>query len=193
VTTVPLDIFAGSCAGLPEIVREAAGRLVHNSGLIVGLGFRGNRADSKCWMYFPESNAPFYRVTNFHNYSPFNVPLGNVEQYFSLMCETTYSPYKPVNKETIIDDIITGLINSGLIDESELVNIISRYLIDIPYSYPVPSLGRDAALGIIKPYLKERSVYSVGRFGGWLYEEGNMDHSFMQGVKAIDSILGRDS
>lgn len=191
VTTVPLDIFAGLCPGLPEIVREAAGKLVHNSGLIVGLGFSGKRADSKCWMYFPESNSPFYRVTNFHNYSPFNVPHGNVEKYFSLMCETTYSPHKPVNKETIVEDTITGLINSGLIDEAERSSIVSRYLIDIPYSYPIPSLGRDTALCIIQPYLHSRSVYSVGRFGGWLYEEGNMDHSFMQGVEAVDSIPGR--
>lgn len=191
VTTVPLDIFAGSCPMLPEIVREAAGSLVHNSGLIAGLGFSGKRVDSKCWMYFPESDSPFYRATNFHNYSPFNVPQGNVDKFFSLMCETTYSPHKPVNKDTIVEDTITGLINSGLIDEAERASIVSRYLIDIPYSYPVPSLGRDAALGIIQPFLKNRSVYSVGRFGGWLYEEGNMDHSFMQGVKAVDSILGR--
>mgnify|MGYP001451766340 CR=1 FL=1 len=193
VTTVPLDIFAGSCLESPEIVREAAGRLVYNSGLIAGLGFSGKRDDSKCWMYFPESNSPFYRVTNFHNYSPFNVPQGNVEKYFSLMCETTYSPHKPVNKETIVEETITGLVNSGLIDETERANVVSRYLIDIPYSYPVPSLGRDAALGIIQPFLKNRSIYSVGRFGGWLYEEGNMDHSFMQGVKAVDSILDRVS
>ncbi len=25
---------------------------------------------TKCWMYFPEDNAPFYRATVFSNYSP---------------------------------------------------------------------------------------------------------------------------
>ncbi len=189
VNTIPLDLFIGKCLDLPDAVLDAAKDLVHNSGLIVGLGFAGKRVDPKCWMYFPESNAPFYRVTNFFNYSPYNVPNGDTERYFSLMCETTYSPHKPVDKERIIEETIQGLINSGMITEDERSRIVSRYLIDIPYSYPVPTLGRDRALGIIQPYLESRGVYSRGRFGAWKYEVGNMDHSFMQGVEVVERIL----
>ena len=193
INTIPLDLFIGRCLDLPDAVRDAAKDLVHNSGLIVGLGFAGKRVDPKCWMYFPESNSPFYRVTNFFNYSPFNVPNGDIENYFSLMCETTYSPHKPVDKDRIIEETIQGLINSGMITEDERSRIVSRYLIDIPYSYPVPTLGRDRALGIIQPYLESKGVYSRGRFGAWKYEVGNMDHSFMQGVEVVERILtGKD-
>ncbi len=189
ITTIPLDLFVSKCIKLPGEIGSAAHVLVHNGGLIVGLGFSGRRIDSKCWMYFPEDNCPFYRVTNFHNYSPYNVPNGDVDNYFSLMCETSYSFYKPVNKETIVEDTISGLIASGMITEKESKSIISRYLIDIPYSYPVPTLGRDAALNIIQPFLESCDVYSRGRFGAWKYEVGNMDHSFMQGVEVVDRIL----
>ena len=140
-------------------------------------------------MYFPEDNSPFYRVTNFHNYSPYNVPDGDTARFFSLMCETTYSPYKPEDKDTIIESTVQGLINSGMIGEADRERIASTWLIDIPYSYPVPALGRDRALGIIQPYLESRGVYSRGRFGAWKYEVGNMDHSFMQGVEVVDRIL----
>src|SRR6185369_1689131 len=115
--------------------------------------------------YFPESNSPYYRVTNFHNYSPFNVPGGDTNRYSSLMCETTYSSYKPENRATIIDATIEGLVNSGMIGETQRQKIVSRYLIDIPYSYPVPTLGRDRALSVIQPYFESRGVYSRGRFG----------------------------
>lgn len=189
VNTTPLDLFVGKCLDLPDVVRDASRALVHNGGLVVGLGFAGKRVDPKCWMYFPEANSPFYRVTNFFNYSPYNVPNGDVENYFSLMCETTYSPHKPVDKERIIDDTIQGLVNSGMITEEERGRIVSRYLIDIPYSYPVPTLGRDQALGIIQPWLESRGVYSRGRFGAWKYEVGNMDHSFMQGVEVVERVL----
>ena len=189
VNTTPLDLFVGKCLDLPDVVRDASRALVHNGGLVVGLGFAGKRVDPKCWMYFPEANSPFYRVTNFFNYSPYNVPNGDVENYFSLMCETTYSPHKPVDKERIIDDTIQGLVNSGMITEEERGRIVSRYLIDIPYSYPVPTLGRDRALGIIQPWLESRGVYSRGRFGAWKYEVGNMDHSFMQGVEVVERVL----
>jgi hypothetical protein len=32
-------------------------------------------------------------------------------------------------------------------------------------------------------------VRSVGRFGAWRYEVGNMDHSFMMGVNAVERLL----
>jgi len=34
-----------------------------------------------------------------------------------------------------------------------------------------------------------RGVYSRGRFGAWQYEIGNMDHSVMQGVETVNSVL----
>jgi protoporphyrinogen oxidase len=189
ISTIPLDQFLKKCASLPDVVKSAGAELAHNSGLIVGLGFSGKRKDPKCWMYFPEDNCPFYRVTNFHNYSPYNVPNGDIDNYFSLMCETSYSDFKTVNKEIIIDQTIAGLIASGMITKKESKNIISQYLIDIPYSYPVPTLTRDHALSVIQPYLESKKVFSRGRFGAWKYEVGNMDHSFMQGVEAVDRIL----
>jgi protoporphyrinogen oxidase len=189
INTTPLDCFIQKCVSTPEAVRDAAKDLVHNSGLIVGLGFAGKRVDPKCWMYFPEANTPFYRVTNFFNYSPFNVPEGDTDGYFSLMCETTYSTHKPVDRERIIEDTIQGLINTGMITEEERSQIVSRYLNDIPYSYPVPTLERDHALATIHPWLESHGVYSRGRFGAWKYEVGNMDHSFMQGVEVVERIL----
>lgn len=189
INTSPLDLFVTRSRAVPDQVLDACRDLVHNSGLIVGLGFSGHRVDPKCWMYFPEDTSPFYRVTNFYNYSPYNVPGGDVGRFFSLMCETTYSQHKPVERSTIIDSTIDGLVNSGMIEPRQGKDIASSYLIDIPYSYPVPSLGRDRAIALINPFLESKGVYSRGRFGGWKYEVGNMDHSFMQGVEVVDLIL----
>ena len=61
------------------------------------------------------------------------------------------------------------------------------------YGYPVPTLGRNAALAEIHPVLERENIYSRGRFGGWKYEVSNQDHSLMQGVEAIDHLLdGQD-
>jgi len=105
------------------------------------------------------------------------------------MCETSYSTFKPVSKETIIEETIQGLINTGMMTESERDKIVSTYLIDVPYGYPVPTLERDAALAVIQPFLESQDVYSRGRFGSWKYEVGNMDHSFMQGVEIAERLL----
>jgi protoporphyrinogen oxidase len=189
INTSPLDLLVGA-ASAPEELRRAAEGLVHNGGLIVGVGIEACRRDSKCWMYFPESNSPFYRVTNFHNYAAANVPAADTGRYSALMCETTYSPTKPEDKNAIVDATVQGLVNSGMLSDDDRNRILSRYLIDIAYSYPVPTLSRNAALQTIHPWLEERGLFSRGRFGAWKYEVGNMDHSFMQGVEVVDRILG---
>jgi len=59
-----------------------------------------------------------------------------------------------------------------------------------PTGYPTPSLSRDERLKIVLPYLQKKcSIWSRGRFGAWKYEVANQDHSFMQGVEAVDNIL----
>jgi protoporphyrinogen oxidase len=189
ISTMPLDLLINSLTPQDSYMAKQAEKLTHVSGFIVGLGFKRKNESTKCWMYFPESNSPFYRVTNFYRYSPFNVPQGDPEKYFSLMCETTYSEFRQIDKKTIVDETIEGLINSGLIDPSDKDLIISRFLLDVPYTYPIPSLDRDRILETVIPFLEKNDIYSRGRFGFWKYEVGNMDHSVMQGVEVVDRLL----
>lgn len=56
--------------------------LFYSSTHIIGVGIRGSRPErigDKCWLYFPESNCPFYRATIFSNYSPNNQPQSSVK------------------------------------------------------------------------------------------------------------------
>jgi hypothetical protein len=71
-------------------------------------------------------------------------------------------------------------VSTGLLEDG--VPIASLYTLDIEYAYPVPTLGRDAALAVVQPWLMERGIYSRGRFGSWRYEMGNMDHAAKMGV-----------
>ena len=41
INTSPLDLFVKKCSFVPDLVRAAVPDLVHNSGMIVGLGFKG--------------------------------------------------------------------------------------------------------------------------------------------------------
>jgi protoporphyrinogen oxidase len=184
INTMPLDKFIG-IAKVRRLYREAS-NLKHNGVLIVGIGLEKESPSDKCWMYFPEDNCPFYRVTYLSNYSPFNVP---GKGYYSLMCETSYSEFKKEDKKTIIERTIQGLINTKLIGERDRKKIVNKYLIDAPYAYPIPTLFRDKALRKIQPFLEKNQIFSRGRFGAWKYEVGNMDQSVMQGVEIIDRLL----
>ena len=186
LNTMPLDLFVKRMSYAPDALHHAAAYLEHSSGLIAGVGVNKAVETSKCWMYFPEPSAPFYRVTYLNQYSPNITPQDNQTLFLT---ETSYSQYKHENKADIVDRVIDGLIATKLMDESDRDLIATTYLIDIDYSYPVPTVNRNAALATLQPYLMERDIYSRGRFGGWRYEIGNMDHSVMQGVEFVNHIL----
>lgn len=184
---MPLDLLVTRLENPPDRVRDAIKGLHHSSGLIVGVGIQRPSPSEKCWLYFPEDHAPFYRVTYLSNYSPYIVP--DPDHNFLLLSETSYSPHKSEDKSTIIDRVIQGFLNTKLIEPADLDRIETTYLIDVDYSYPVPTLDRNAALGTIQPYLRDHHIYSRGRFGAWQYEIGNMDHSVMQGVELVNHWL----
>jgi protoporphyrinogen oxidase len=189
LSTIPLDILCRDIltGSVPDHIRAAASRLLHSGGHMVGIGIKRPCPSTKSWMYFPEDNCPFYRVTYLSNYSPFMTP--DKDRYYSLLCETSTSPAKPVNKDTIVRDTIEGLINAGLLTRDETKDIVSTWHYEADYSYPTPSVDRDEVLSILIPWLESHSIYSRGRFGMWKYEVANTDHTLMQGVELVNRLL----
>ena len=185
VNTAPLTELVSMLHPPREDLIRAAKDLVFTSGVMVGLGFKRPCPSDKCWMYFPEDKTPIYRLTYFSNYSPNNVPGPG---YFSIMGEVSCSPYRDIDKTTVINEVIEGFVRTGIIREEWKKELVSTFMIDVPYSYPVPSLKRDAALSRIVPALEKKGIHTRGRFGLWIYEIGNMDHSVMQGVELADAL-----
>jgi protoporphyrinogen oxidase len=166
--------------------------LLSSNSHIVGLGIQGNvpeHLQTKCWIYFPESQVPFYRVTVFSNYSPANVP--SPGRFWSLMCETSSSSEKPVREETLMDETFVGLLSSGFLLPQD--QIVSKWMFSAKPGYPTPSLDRDIVVQDAFRQLKKFDIYSRGRFGAWKYEVSNQDHTFMQGFEWADWFLeGRE-
>jgi len=188
MSTLPMDKLVGMTGGAaPSAVTDEACRLRHSGSFIVGVGVDRPADTSKCWMYFPEGDCPFYRVTYLSNYSPEVVP-DHTRQH-SLLAEISHSEFKPEERDTIVDQTIEGMLNTRLLLESDVDKIVDTYVIERDYTYPTPSLERDQALRAIHPWLHERDVYSRGRFGAWRYEVGNMDHSVAQGVEWVNRVV----
>jgi len=184
ISTMPVDQLCRIINGIPCDQNE---RFVYSSSNIIGVGLKGEppeKLKTKCWMYFPEDDNPFYRVTVFSNYSPNNVPQGG---YWSLMGEVSESPEKPVNHSQLIDEALQGFYNTHLIEKN--APIVSIWSNRAEYAYPTPFLGRDELIDRHLSVLQKKNIYSRGRFGAWKYECSNMDHVLMQGVEAVDNIL----
>jgi protoporphyrinogen oxidase len=189
ISTMPLDRLCNEVLNgdVPRDIKKATSSLRHSGGYMVGVGIKQPCPSTKSWMYFPENNCPFYRVTYLSNYSPYMTP--DNEKYYSLLTETSYSEFKPVDGKKIVDDTIKGLINSGLIKDEDQRDIVDTWLFDAKYSYPTPSVERDGILAQAIPFLEQHGIYSRGRFGIWKYEVSNTDHSLMQGVELVNRLL----
>lgn len=188
LSTMPVDRLV-ELAGRDDL-RPAAARLRYSSTHIFGVGLRGAPRDElakKCWMYFPEDNCPFYRVTVFSNYSPNNVP--DISNYWSLMAEVSESPVKPVpaTPEERLEEVVRGMLDTRLIASRD--DIVSTWQVRLEHGYPTPALGRDEAIAQLLPAFDAQGISSRGRFGAWRYEVSNQDHSLMQGVEWVDSLL----
>ena len=187
ISTLPLAVLLETC-GMTEAAAVARASLPVATTHVVGLGLRGQPPESiarKNWIYFPEGNCAFYRVTVFSNYSPHNVP--DREGTWSLLCETSASPRRPVDGGTIVEQTIAGLAATRLLRPDD--TIVSRWYHCAPFGYPVPGRERDAALSALLPALARDAIFSRGRFGAGMYEVSNQDHSFMQGVEVADRIV----
>jgi protoporphyrinogen oxidase len=190
-STMPLDLLVQSIRGeVPSEVQHQAGRLRHSGSHIVGVGLDQPAPSKKCWMYFPEDNSPFYRVTYLSNYSPEVVP--DASRNYSLLAEISHSEFKPGDRDTVIERTVQGMVNTQLLTEADRADIVDTFLIERDYTYPTPSIERDPALAVLHPWLESRDIYSRGRFGAWRYEVGNMDHSVAQGVEWVNRVVQDD-
>ncbi|HLH44319.1 MAG TPA: FAD-dependent oxidoreductase [Bryobacteraceae bacterium] len=191
ISTMPLDQLVHA-SDLDDL-KPAAWNLRRSATHVIGVGMKGAPGPQlygKCWMYFPESNAPFYRVTVFSNYSPNNVP--DAGRFWSLMAEvsepagTRRLPAEPVRRDAVVEQTVRAMQSCGLIPSVR--DVVSRWHYRAGHGYPTPSLGRDAALQILLPALERKAIFSRGRFGAWKYEVSNQDHSLMQGVELVDRL-----
>ncbi len=188
ISTLPLNRLA-ALIGDPVLIEQTS-PLLYSSVHVVGIGLRGQPPDTlrtKCWIYFPEDDCPFYRVTVFSNYSPNNTSKpGNT---WSLMAEVSESPHKPVDSGQLIATVIGGLHTTNLISPD--AEILTRWHRRIEHGYPTPSRERDPILAQVLPALEAIDIYSRGRFGAWRYEVSNQDHSLMQGIEVIERLLNQ--
>ena len=194
VSTMPLDTLVTINTNTDDQsteMKKVVQSLIYSHTHIIGIGLAGQapkQLADKSWIYFPDIDSPFYRVTVFSNYSDDHVP--DAGKYWSLMCEIA-EPKVHRNltywtKDNLLAKTVQALVVYGFITESL---IVSKFYHRLDHGYPVPSLARESILAQVQPWLEENKVFSRGRFGGWRYEVGNQDHSFMQGVELADYLI----
>jgi protoporphyrinogen oxidase len=96
-------------------------------------------------------------------------------------------PSKNIDKEKLVQQIIYGLKDIGMIERKE--DILVKDINDIKYGYVIYPLDYKETLSKIFRFLKLRSIYSIGRYGGWKY--ATMEDCILDGKIIAEKILYR--
>ncbi len=178
LSSLPLPEVVKMIDDAPEEVHRAAGRLAHNSLVCVMVGVKRPRITNKHWLYFPEADLVFNRISFPMNFSPETTPEGRS----SILVEVTYRDRVDVEetKERVLED----LVKAGLIDAHEEVDTCTAA--DFRYAYVIYDLDHRKNVNIIHRYLEGNRITPMGRFGEWEYH--NMDKAIQSGKRAAEAL-----
>ena len=183
VSTAPLpELILKIIEDAPEKIKKAARKLRHTSVLNLNLGIKRGNVDLGHWVYFPEDKYVFYRVGFPKKFSPNMCPPGTSSTYV----EIAYEPGKMSRekKEELVIRAKNDLIKAKILKKQD--EILVSWPITIPYAYVIYDRNRDRDLEIIQNYLKDKDIYSVGRYGGWKYS--TMEEAILEGKAVAEKL-----
>jgi len=178
INTMPLNNLLKLIDPLPQPILICNSLLRKNSTTVLHILFKGVIKNKDHWIYFPEMNIPFYRITIPGNINPANCPEG----YSALTLEFGGDQCE---NEIILNFSIKILKSIGLLnnEESELETLWR--LIDC--GYVIYDDRRKDAVRKIFNYLNNNNIISIGRYGAWEYS--NMEVALLHGRKTAERLL----
>src|SRR3990172_8263233 len=183
ISSLPLPLLITLCNKVPKAVKREAEELEFTSVYCVNLGINHPEITEKTWIYYPEKDIAFQRLFVQSNASPYVVPKGKS----SITAEISYSKFKRIGKEGLIERVIDDLLKIKFIQKAS--DIVVSDLLDIKYGYIIFERERKRKVDIIHKFLRENNIIPVGRFGEWEYY--NMDHSILSGKRAAEEMNSR--
>lgn len=182
ISSIPLPELINIIKDVPKKVKVAASKLHTTSGQLVSLGFNRPDVSSRLWFYIYDEDIEPARAFSPSIKSPNNVP----QNKSSLQFETYYSKLRP--KRMSGDNLIEHIIQKGEIMKLWSKNDIevSDYR-EVAYANVIFDFERSKNLAIVNSFLKEKEIYTGGRFGEWEYFWS--DQSLMSGKEVAEKIV----
>lgn len=182
IYTLPLPALPALCPELPPEVATAVSRLVYRDVFGVHFGVARKDVATWHWMYFPEKEYPFYRVSFPSAMSKENAPEG----MSCLIAEVAVDPGQEIDVPSLIDRCRDSLVAARVLRSDDTILLAKAYRLSP--AYVVYNHDRAGALEVIERYLRSVGIVTAGRFGKWRFF--NMDHTLLSGLEAAAAARG---
>lgn len=162
VSSIPLPELVGLIGDAPQAVKSAARKLLANQVAYFNIGLNAPAGNPAHWVYYPESDAVFYRAGCYSNAVPSMAPEGCASLYVEISHRGQLPPEKELWKKAL-----PALIGSGYVKRAKDVRFVEFR--NIPCAYVVFDSHYAKSLGIITPWLDSCGIHAIGRYGRWTY------------------------
>ena len=181
ISTLPLPDLVRLIPMAPAEIRDAAGRLRTNSIFVVNLGINRPDLTTHHWVYYPEPDYSFFRISFPMNFAAGLVPPGTS----SVSCEIAYGNARDIDRQGIVERVVDDLRRSKVLTRHD--RIIFEDTVDIRYAYVLYDEHRRPAAKAIQAYLELHGIHSCGRYGEWAYLWS--DEAILSGRRAARRLL----
>jgi protoporphyrinogen oxidase len=169
---------------IPAVVQKAIKKLRYRSQVYLFLTLNKPQVTRDQWIYFPDSEIPFSRISEMKNFSKEMAPPNKTSLFVEYFCWYDDEVWN-MSKKELSQLTISWLVKLGFIKEKD---VISTYLLKQKDCYPVYDLNYQTNLQAIKNFLDQfENLYYIGRPGRFKYT--NQDHSLEMGIIAARSII----
>jgi protoporphyrinogen oxidase len=181
VVTTPLPDFLRMLRGGPADLGRLADRLDWSVVACLNLGVdRPEIADGAHWIYFPDEDAPFYRVGFPSNFSDTVAPPGASSMYveFGLRRDEELDPQR------LEAAALDALRREKILGERD--RILARDWIRVDPGYVIFDGARQDVMARVEPELAGREIHLAGRYGAWTYSY--MERAMLDGLELASRI-----
>jgi protoporphyrinogen oxidase len=181
VSTIPLPAFLQLADGAPWDGPALARRLDWSVVGCLNLGIgRPDVGGGVHWLYFPDADAPFYRVGFPHAMSRGVSPEGTSSLYveFGLRRDERADP------AALEAEALAALVRERILDASD--PIVARDWIRIDPGYVIFDRARQEVMAEVLPRLESLGVSAIGRYGAWTYSY--MERAILDGMETAEAI-----
>jgi protoporphyrinogen oxidase len=189
VVTTPLPGFLRMARGAGVDLAGEAERLDWSVVACLNLGVaRADVGRGAHWIYFPDSDVPFYRVGFPSAFSDAVAPPGTS----SLYVEIGLRRDEPIDEAALERAVLAGLCREGILEASD--RIVVRDWVRIDPGYVIFDRQRQEVLARVVPELEALGVHLIGRYGAWTYSY--MERALLDGLELAERLAlaphGRD-
>lgn len=184
VNTLPLPAFLRMLRGKDtEALRAEADRLDWSVVGCLNLGIdREGVGDGAHWIYFPDADAPFYRVGFPRSICRSLGPEGTSSMYVEFGLARGERP-DPADLEAAT---LAALTREGILAGSD--RVVARDFLRIDPGYVIFDRARREVMERVVPALEARGVRLIGRYGAWTYSY--MERAMLDGLETAGRLAG---